>query len=666
MQPLPTNPAPYAGFIFRHLLQEVSAEGDAGLAIAETELPIQGDHWFWADDNAKVLEFLALPEVWRSEPEKVVEVLRFVQSMCDGPFIFRRLARPQLDLIHHDGGVANFRHSFMNIGCDLAKGVVNVSMRFHDDRTAKNVVLTGNYVQFTFSGKRFSLDVENAISNHDVLIFQGGVRLIHTSELMFECGSFPFPRRKHRLGRLTYTYGFSANSMFFTVNVALEIAPGTEVSDVILTIGQDNLSHNENGVTYGDLFVQQQDGEPLNFVAGKPGRTVLAIPAARYWCFAQNDQMRGFALAIHSVPMGAADVSALGVIVDQPNKLHWVVAEYAFPGTHNNTKLVCSESKIITAGGFYDRVADCAEMMRGRATRAVHDKQPIDLSISYDYGAEINAFARCHKALSGPNPPVAGPSLRETTKTLFDRYYAAYAENLLVRQNTDCGAIFSRSLAFIAFGLIDMVASASDPRYRVDLAQICDAILTFERQYEAVDGTPESGFLMGIKSSDRPYFDCHSANLLALVRAVPILEDARFLKSIDLGLAAYRLDTVAIIFYGPRKQDVVSVDFVDNEGKRMSLDGYWNFGPGLALRMFNALRKSSHPGIAEIYGRHRDRLDLFTMVMHRQIHRSLHSRDDILEIKTGILSAESNSETQPWVALGLIDEAGDDHVFQTT
>ena len=32
--------------------------------MAETEEAVDGDRWFWADDNAKVLEFLALPALW--------------------------------------------------------------------------------------------------------------------------------------------------------------------------------------------------------------------------------------------------------------------------------------------------------------------------------------------------------------------------------------------------------------------------------------------------------------------------------------------------------------------------------------------------------------------------------------------------------------------------
>ena len=66
-------------------------------AVPETEHPIDGDTWFWSDDNAKVLEFLARPELWRRYPAESAEILRFVQAMCRGPFMFRRVSPPRLD-----------------------------------------------------------------------------------------------------------------------------------------------------------------------------------------------------------------------------------------------------------------------------------------------------------------------------------------------------------------------------------------------------------------------------------------------------------------------------------------------------------------------------------------------------------------------------------------
>ena len=66
-------------------------------AVTETEQLVGGDNWFWLDDNAKVLEFMSRPEVWRRFPEQTLEMLRFVRWMCQGPFMFRRVSTPRLE-----------------------------------------------------------------------------------------------------------------------------------------------------------------------------------------------------------------------------------------------------------------------------------------------------------------------------------------------------------------------------------------------------------------------------------------------------------------------------------------------------------------------------------------------------------------------------------------
>ena len=40
--------------------------------------------------------------------------------------------------------------------------------------------------------------------------------------------------------------------------------------------------------------------------------------------------------------------------------------------------------------------------------------------------------------------------------------------------------------------------------------------------------------------------------------------------------------------------------------------------------------------------------------MRWQLQRSITERDDSVEIRTSVYSTETNSETQPWVMLGLL------------
>ena len=655
MHPLPTDPAPYAEFIVQHLMQPVCPDGRCGFAVAETEHAVDGDRWFWADDNAKVLEFMALPALWRRFPGQVDAIFRFVDALCDGAFIFRRTGHPRLERIAEDDGRARFVHTFMHVACDLPNGVVEIGMRFHDGRTARNVILTGNYVQFDHDGIRHSLDVEEAVADWNIDFAAPILTLRHASELRFLHHG-----RMLRLGRLTYTYTLDARSMFFDVAAELDLDAATPVSGLVLTIGHDNLSHNENGVHYGSICTDGTGSGPAQFDAAEPGHTSIAAEAGVYWSMAQQDEMRGFALGVHSIPEQPERLSTIEAVVKDAARLHYVVSQYRFPEERAGGRIRVAERKIVTSGGFYGRVAECSEMLRRHATEPSRFGQPLDLSISYDYGAEIAAFARCHRALSGPDALATALPLKRRSRALFDRFHAVYAENLLAAHRLDRSAIFSRPLAFVALGLVDMRQATGEAVYTDALRQVIEILLDFERPFIGLGGTEECGFIMGQRTNPWPYMDCHAAALLALIRALPVLEDARLAASISRGLGAFGLATVPYEFAGAHKVDVVAVDFPNPDGGRFPCHGFWNFCAGLTLRSFKALRRSAHPALHAIAAEHRVRLDILQVMLEQQVSRSLRDRDGACEILTSHLSAEGNSETQPWVALGLVADAGDE------
>src|SRR5215475_10056797 len=100
---IPIDAIPAAEFLLRHLYGPIEvAEGKTFSAVAENENR-QGDNWFWNDDNAKSLEFLSRPEVWRRFRGEIAEVLHFVRSMCRGPYIFRRISSPRLEPTDAEG-----------------------------------------------------------------------------------------------------------------------------------------------------------------------------------------------------------------------------------------------------------------------------------------------------------------------------------------------------------------------------------------------------------------------------------------------------------------------------------------------------------------------------------------------------------------------------------
>jgi hypothetical protein len=184
-------------------------------------------------------------------------------------------------------------------------------------------------------------------------------------------------------------------------------------------------------------------------------------------------------------------------------------------------------------------------------------------------------------------------------------------------------------------------------------------LLEFEVRSRNVSGKPASGFLMRMTSPRVAYVDCHSAALLALTQAAHYLDDTRLVAAIERGLASYSVETCTVAADGPYEIDTISTSMVDRLGTRRTENAFWNFKAGMTLRFFGALRRSSHPALQSIAARYRERMDLFEIVLRSQLERSITSAEEGIEIRTAVSAGETNSETQPWVMLGLFGHQWD-------
>ena len=640
MPRLPTDPFAAAEFLVKHMYRPVGLAAEH-FAVAETETPVDGDVWFWSDDNAKTLEFLLRRELWARFRPETLEILRFVRSLCEGPFIFRRVALPRLDFMEAPGAGPLCRHSLLDLRYDPRQRAVVVGIHFHDDRNGDNLVLGGNWIEFTYRHRRFRVLVESTIDRIELVRRGDGAVLLYAAELYFHAGW-----RERRLGRITYTYALDPGSMPVEAEVALELAPGVRVGDVVLTIAHDRLDR----FLYAAVAAQAPGGQ-VGFAAGKPGRRSLDIAGAAYYQIRQT-HISGDALALHSLPREPGRFAGIDVAVEQPGRLHRAVARYIFPGSHDGARLIAAEHKLLTAGGFYDRVGDYARLMREAAARfGTPAAAARDLSVSYDYGVVINAFAQGFVAASTGWLTGAEAGLADEMRSLFDRYLATYCDNWVASHRAKRNAVFSRELAFAVLGL-GRIYRATRAAGDLDLLrELAEILLDFEWRFEGVAGEPASGFILRTDSEPTAPVDCHSAALLALTEAAGWTGDPRFIEAIERGLSAYCLETAAV---GDRKLDTVSTLVIDDKGRRRTENSYWNFKAGLALRLFRALRESAQPAVRVIAARHADRLALFEFVLRRQLERSLTNRGGEIEIRCSVHSAETNSETQPWVMLGLL------------
>jgi hypothetical protein len=645
MPALPTEAIPAAEFLVRHLYRPITtAAGSSYFAITETENPGE-DAWFWNDDNAKILELMSRPEIWQRFPRETAEIIRFVRSMCHGPFIFRRVSAPRLEPAGKEGSVTIYRHSLMQLKFDLQRGAVVAGVRFHDERSADNLMLSGNYIEFTYRGRRFKRPVETAISEIDAVQEGHQLHLRHSGEVSFT----PYWQRR-RLGRVAYTYIFDARSMLFEVEAALDLDGRIQVSDVVLTIGHDGLGY----CFFNNIVADTSPNVMPLFRARKPAVSRIEAPGGTYYAIRQA-HISGDALAIHSMPRYGQRLSGIEAVVETAGRFSRVIARYEFPGQQRGARLVAAEHKLITAGGFYDRIADYAGFMRAAAAANGAPQAAYDLSISYDYGVTINALSKCFAVCAAgisPEPASLAEELRSFVDQYLDYYFELYVDQHEQRPN----AIFSRELAFVLLGVVTMYRATGSADYLRRLRRLCDVLLDFELRFDAAVGRPASAFLMRKDSPRRAFVDCHSAALLALTQATRYIRDDRLAATIERGLASYGLETCWI---GGTVVDTVSALMVDEAGERRTENAFWNFKAGLTLRFFAALRQSSDPALQLVAARQRDRMQLLESIMRDQLERSVTERDGMVELRCSVISAETNSESQPWAMLGLVGHPWD-------
>src|SRR5205814_10651529 len=129
---------------------------------------------------------------------------------------------------------------------------------------------------------------------------------------------------------------------------------------------------------YAAISAVNGTAETALFAAGEPGSRTVDAMGASYYAIRQAF-ISGDALAIHSMPRGPGRFSGVAAIVKNTGKLHYAGARYAFPGSHSGARLVAGEHKLITTGGFYDRVADYAAFMRDAIAAQATESSACDL-----------------------------------------------------------------------------------------------------------------------------------------------------------------------------------------------------------------------------------------------------------------------------------------------
>ena len=246
----------------------------------------------------------------------------------------------------------------------------------------------------------------------------------------------------------------------------------------------------------------------------------------------------------------------------------------------------------------------------------------------------------------------APPGLAAELKALADRYLDAYRAHFVEGFRRGENTVFSRQIAFVIMAAATLLRATGEDRYRRDLAALVEVLLQFEQPLQDAERRPDSGFLMGVRSSRDIHVDCHSAALLALSACRAWLPDAGIAAAIDRGIEAFALVTGRSNGWARCGRSTRSASAGPTMAGQPRLShAFWNFHVGLTLRLFRALQELTRCRVAgAVYAKHAESAwRCIEPLLLRQVALGTRQHEDGGRSAVPGCPRETNSETQPWV-----------------
>ena len=625
---------PLVDFIVDNLAKVIDPnKAEPVVAIAETAVRFMDTAWFWVDDTAKTAELFAVPSVHDAHPALADATLDYVLRLSRGPIIQRRSAVPDLKLINSDPENFHAYNNFFHLAGDLKRGVVSPSIRYNDDRTRGIGEYSGNLIRFRYGWRDHVVDIEAGINRWSIDQHDDRIVFSHASAIRAK----PLFGAEAHVCDVTYSYTLWRDRP--TVELSVSVQAMATLGGVHVSTAFDQLNRVPGFATatigYGDRFETRA-------VSDEEHVTLWSGPAD-YMCLYESSWMPGFANGFHVNFEDGARIESVMAKWSGPSHFHWVFCAYAVGDIRRGKTSSITEQRLLTGGGNYSAPA----FYRDLITAAKAGAGDIDPSVSYDVGAELNAvavailFARrgCYTV----SPP--SPERVEELRAWYDRHLDIYLKMVRIGDPGDVDRVFVRGLSFVILSLDCMARAFADGGYQETLDACVKLLL---RREDPVRGAP------GESIFGPPELDCHTASLLAFARAAHWGDRDRVLsEAIQRGLraiSAIRTDREPSGNVVPPYDTLLVRDDISHSKED---SGFWNFKLGLSLRAFNAIRRMQELGKLSLDQASLDQLDTLDKAARAALQSSMRPVGDTIEVLTCHRSTETNSETQPWVALGL-------------
>ena len=639
-------------FIVNRLSKPVDMGCEQFTALSETAERFNETRWFWTDDNAKAAELLAEPGFYDRDPAPADAAIDFVMRMSGGAVIGRRCGPPELRVLSTDPKAFRAETAFFILEGDLSRGVVRQSLRFNDGRTVIAAQHTGNVLDFRQGARKRVVDVENTIDAFGVEPGPDSFTVWHSSRI-------PGPRRLWQrtpadpVARLRYTYTIGADLPGVSLKVELTTDPGITLDDVVLSTALDQLSRIP-GVDYRAVAVRAGGVDTTNQRVPDAATTLHTGPA-EYVGVSQVGGSPGFSYGIHLL---AADGARLRDVVARGQKnglLHWLLLAYPVGTVAAGSTATIAETRMLTGGGYYDALEHYETVLRGGVGGGGYDP-----SMTYDIGAELNAVAvNILFARHGRYAHPPAPERLAAMQGWYDRHLERYFAFARPGEPDDLSRLFTRGIAYVALSLDCMLRATGEARYRERLDLTVALILRMGRRLPC--GRDEWDITFGdVWASHVPFLDNHASCVLALARASWHGDpDGRLSAAVNEAILGIKLHT-AVVDLGNGHTIAADSLATLNTGPHPHADtGFWNFKLGVVLRALHAAEHAADAGKLQMDALARKRLAIRRDLCVELLEMSMrwHTAPDgepMLEVLTSRIAGETNSETQPWVALGLV------------
>lgn len=619
----------------------------------------------WTADTAAAAELLSLPAL-RPRWSRLADGLTdFLLAMGEDTVLHDRTARGGCvvdSLDPQDFRVLTGTHEVTG---DLSRGLVRQALRgpaasrHGGPAVAREVLHTGNLVEFRIGRASHCLDVEDTVVRYGLLPQpDGGVVLFHESDLRAPHGLL---RREGVVGTLRYEYILRANDPRLGLRVSLKAAPGVPLGEVRVTTAVDELSGGPPERPFGRIVLGAEgrmrplrlEAETLANLHQGPATSLSLVeeaqPAAAtglHLQIASADRLRSIKLATR--------------VVDGMARPHWLLSRYQAASLPAGETFVVEEERLLAAGTLAGSERAYAALMANPTLLAGRDPGTGEAQ-----GQALNAVAaQLLFAASGAYdqagaPPLA-PERLDRMRGWYDRHVLAFFAAMADAPGADgpvaalrSGRVGLRGLGFALLSLEIMTrlpASTMAPDYAALLETGLQALLARQADGEAEGAFTEAG--------GEAALDGHAAAMLALGRLALRQPEERLTAALRRGLSALRL--------GPplrggeaRPQNHPLLRARRADGAWSGDDGFRSAKLGLLMRAMAVLTEADRAGAVPLAPAEREHMQAVFDTCFRLLRGRVRLMGEDLEVLSNSVATAGDASTQPVALLALLspDEA---------